>query len=214
MKNNIKCTDVATTIATWVIAFLVLFLLLHEAGLSIQNFSADVWVAICAAFIALCALAVSIYQIRLSEQHNRLSVKPQLTIHCPSSDNGRIGLKLINSGLGPAILKKAVIMCDSITAECNKEGFPSKILKERYVYEGDKSTYLPGDFEYSLILPETTIAQGDSIWLIYHDTPSSLQREYWVNFLQQKNGMHLIVTFESMYGDETFRFDGVISLSS
>lgn len=211
MKNNIKLTDVTTTIATWAIVFLVLFMLLHKAGFPIPNFSPDVWVAISAAFIALCALVVSIYQIRLSEQHNRLSVKPQLTFHCSSSGNGRIGLKIMNSGLGPAILKKTVMIRDSIKVECNKEDYPNQILKRCSCDEGDKRTDLPGDFEFTIIFPETILAQGESIWFIYHDTPSSLQRKYWVKLLKENNGIFLEVAFESMYGDE-LEYKGGVSL--
>ena len=55
--------------------------------------------------IALSALFVSIWQGRLLQKHNKLSVKPYLTAELNQGDT-TLTANLLNEGFGPAIIKK------------------------------------------------------------------------------------------------------------
>lgn len=200
MKNKkVKWTDIATAIATWTIAVLVLLLLLQKLGLPLQNMSAEVWVAISAAFIALCALAVSIHQIRLSEQHHRLSVKPCITLIRHLSDTDKIGLELINNGFGPAVIKKIIV-------KRGKETLPYQSLEAIALllcsdYEKIKTQH-PEDIHYTFLGDSNILGAGNSLWLIYNDKPTDELRNNWKKAL---NAIELSAEYESIYGDETFQ---------
>jgi len=55
--------------------------------------------------IALSALFVSVWQVRISHQHNKLSVKPYLDFHLIQIDS-TLEVSFSNEGFGPAIIKK------------------------------------------------------------------------------------------------------------
>ena len=62
--------------------------------------------SISAIVIALCALAVSIWQGHLARVHNEMSVQPRLNIAASlNSTNGVAEINLTNAGLGPAIIR-------------------------------------------------------------------------------------------------------------
>src|ERR1700730_18400738 len=58
--------------------------------------------AICSVVIAVASLAVSAYVARATRKHNRLSVRPLLGLTTACSAGATAGLRLTNSGLGPA----------------------------------------------------------------------------------------------------------------
>ncbi|MFB2637385.1 hypothetical protein ACE02P_05000 [Shewanella bicestrii] len=199
MKIKVKWTDIATAIATWTIAVLVLLLLLQKLGLSLQTMSAEVWVAISAAFIALCALAVSIHQIRLSEQHDRLSVKPCITLIRHLSGTDKIGLELINNGFGPAVIK-------SITVKRGVKTLPYQSLEAVSLllcldYEKIKTQH-PEDIHYTFLGDSNILGTGHSLWLIYNEQPTDELRNKWKKAL---NAIELSAEYESIYRDETFQ---------
>ncbi|WP_421107324.1 hypothetical protein [Streptomyces sp. NEAU-S77] len=69
-------------------------------------------VAVCATVIALVSLAVSVHESRAARRHNRLSVRPLLQFQQTWQPGKRSGLKLTNSGLGPAVIVKTVLSVD------------------------------------------------------------------------------------------------------
>ncbi|WP_369776365.1 hypothetical protein [Streptomyces sp. R33] len=93
---------------------------------------AETVTAICAVVIAVASLVVSIYQTRAMRQHNRHSVRPVLQLHRGWPVGGRAGIRLINSGLGPAVVVDSVLTVDGepIGAWCEssvdrvREGLP------------------------------------------------------------------------------------------
>ncbi len=58
-------------------------------------------IAICAAFIALAALFLSVYEGCATRKHNRLMVAPRLTIYFHFNESSA-GWRLSSNGLGPA----------------------------------------------------------------------------------------------------------------
>jgi hypothetical protein len=73
--------------------------------------SSDV-VAVSGVVIAVTALAVSTYQSWLSRDHNRRSVRPVLELRVRFRPGGTAGLRLTNSGLGPAVLTATTVWLD------------------------------------------------------------------------------------------------------
>jgi hypothetical protein len=58
-------------------------------------------------FIALVSLGLSMYAIYSTHAHNRLSVRPKLTLmDYNSSEDPIIGIELFNKGTGPALIQK------------------------------------------------------------------------------------------------------------
>ena len=73
---------------------------------------ASVVVAICATVIAVVSLAVSVYEARAMQRHNRISVRPFLELRVGLSQGRSAGLQLINAGLGPAAITRTVLTLD------------------------------------------------------------------------------------------------------
>ncbi|MCG9714191.1 hypothetical protein L1D29_15325 [Shewanella insulae] len=199
MNNYPKWTDVAKAIGVWLIGCLLLLKILATEGVVISNLGSDVWVSISAAFIALCALGVSIQQIRLSERHNRLSVQPKLRVEYSRLEGGRIGLALTNNGLGPAIINRLLIKRQGNVYECNTGNFIQFLPKQYTKDESGNfvSTGVEAGFNYNCIGGGASLAAGESIWILYHDSPDALQISYWSHALM---GVSIDAEYESMYG--------------
>jgi hypothetical protein len=74
--------------------------------------NASIVVAICAVVIAVLSLAVSVYEARATRRHNRISVRPSLELRVGLSQGRLAGLQLINAGLGPAVVTRAILTLD------------------------------------------------------------------------------------------------------
>jgi hypothetical protein len=74
--------------------------------------NASIVVAICATVIAVLSLAVSIYEARAARRHNRISVRPFLALGVSLPVGGTAGLRLSNSGLGPAAITRTILAAD------------------------------------------------------------------------------------------------------
>jgi hypothetical protein len=69
-------------------------------------------IAISAAIIALASLYVAIQNTRLARKHNRLSVRPFLSIYRKEFRNQPIEYIVENRGIGPAIVKYFCVLVD------------------------------------------------------------------------------------------------------
>jgi len=83
--------------------------------------------------IALCALVFTAYQAYTTRRHNKLSVKPHLTTFVTgdrSADKFSFSAKLMNNGLGPAIIKSYQIYVDGKLSEIKSSKQAEDALKE------------------------------------------------------------------------------------
>jgi hypothetical protein len=73
-------------------------------------------ISLSALFISFLALGLAWWQLELGRKHNKLSLKPLLTI-TPYSEgkDGKNGVFISNQGLGPAILKDFTVTIDGKT---------------------------------------------------------------------------------------------------
>lgn len=59
--------------------------------------------------VAVCAVVVSVWQVRISQEHNRLSVMPYLNFFSGWQSDSTWTLTLMNEGIGPAIVKSTTL---------------------------------------------------------------------------------------------------------
>jgi hypothetical protein len=69
-------------------------------------------VAICATLIAVVSLAVSVYEGLETRRHYRLSVRPLLKLDVSLHPGQTSGLRLMNVGLGPAVITETHLTVD------------------------------------------------------------------------------------------------------
>ncbi|HFD31441.1 MAG TPA: hypothetical protein ENJ28_01830 [Gammaproteobacteria bacterium] len=83
--------------------------------------------------IAVCALALTIWQGKQIQKHNRLSVKPHLATWSHSDeDEGVYLVELINNGLGPAVITKFTLSLDGRPIEGQGTEPIEKLLKDLF----------------------------------------------------------------------------------
>jgi hypothetical protein len=69
-------------------------------------------IAACAVVVAVASLAVSMYEVRAARTHNRRSVQPLLGLRTRFPAGATAGLRLSNSGLGPAKITASKLVLD------------------------------------------------------------------------------------------------------
>jgi len=124
--------------------------------------------------VALLALFVSIWQIRVTHEHNQLTVQPYLDYHIEQTDS-TLAVEFSNEGFGPAIIK-------SITYESGGKTYTSL---ETYLNESGEVKNRIGSYQYS---ENTIVARG--------------QRKLLLRLRNRKTrGVHVTITYESVYED-------------
>lgn len=66
-----------------------------------------------ATVIALSALFVSLYEAYRGRRHDRLSVRPWLCVYKKKDKDKETGLRLVNNGIGPAIINSFNVYLDN-----------------------------------------------------------------------------------------------------
>ena len=154
-------------------------------------------IALASAFVATCALGVTLWQGRQNYKHNKLSVHPSLgtfeyhdTI---SSKAGNLTFELMNCGIGPAIIKNFVLLYDGKEVSRNSR-------KTYYEFLQD----LLADYdslEISMYGPGAVMQVGEKMRLLSFDYNLKKQD---IDFADKLN---LIVDYQSIYEDEIFTYD-------
>lgn len=88
------------------------------------------YIAICAGIVALASFFVAVNQANLARRHNRLSVRPLLTIYRREFNNQPIEYILENRGLGPAIVNELSVWVDNKQIE-SPDGNPMYTALDR-----------------------------------------------------------------------------------
>ncbi|WP_336333896.1 hypothetical protein [Pseudomonas putida] len=109
------------------------------------------WVAIIVSFLALGA---TIWQSRVSREHNRLSVRPHLGAHNSWTDDRIFKFEVRNDGLGPAIITAARIYRNGELVE----GKGSSLVVK--AFEGVPGCKLQG---HEFFYPEYVVPAGQVI---------------------------------------------------
>ncbi len=160
-------------------------------------------IAIASVFIAGCALWVSMradkrneMQARLSneriEKHNKLSVLPLLVCHKYLGEKITT-LRLVNSGVGPAIITKIELLFDGKVVSCNNEESYTAFLEEEI-----KHSAKPG-IGYIYAGEIMSVGYKHLMWELRHG-----KKEKDINFIRK---LSLRVEYESIYHDKMYVFD-------
>jgi hypothetical protein len=122
---------------------------------------AELITAIATAVIALVAVVISIIEARAARQHNRLSVRPHVSVrHHLGGSTGRLGITASNDGLGPALVNACVVEVDGTPmqeGEGNDNGW-NAALKALDLYQHK--------FAIEVVAPNGTIPAGGTRWLL------------------------------------------------
>jgi len=151
-------------------------------------------------FVAVCALIVSICAGVVAREHNRLSVKPHLTSWTDDhiNEKGLFRYKLMNNGLGPALVEKIVLRIDGNEVVGEGPELIEKALEillpdKRYSYKSNHSFFRKG---YS-ILPKENIVVAEVQFDPFYPKPKDFGNE-----LEKR--AKLEITYKSFYGERFF----------
>ncbi|MFF3907845.1 hypothetical protein ACFYZJ_18035 [Streptomyces sp. NPDC001848] len=153
--------------------------------------NADTITAICAVVIAVASLVVSVYQTHAMRQHNRHSVRPILQLHRGWPTGGRAGIRLINSGLGPAVIVESTLTVDGEVI-----GAWDRLSADRV---RDRLSVRPS---------AVTFSQGEVIAIDYEQYLLSVASYDPQNHAEVKDLINrrltLEIRYESLYGGEDY----------
>ncbi len=105
----------------------------------VTGWNSSIVVAITSAFIAVCALGVTVWQGLQNLKHNKLSVLPLISLTNEISVINDVNIKgdlnykivLTNQGVGPAIIKKFELLFDGETVLFNDADTYEKFLDSK-----------------------------------------------------------------------------------
>jgi len=152
---------------------------------------ANTVIAVCGVVIAVASLGLSAYVARATRQHNRLSVRPLLGLTTAFPVGATAGLRLTNSGLGPArIISSQLTFGDEQLGEFSRHNVDE--LRRRLAVRPHATTlggqpFLDTDYRQFLLSVDP------------YD-PSE-HREFRQLI---ETGLRLEIRYESVYGGEGF----------
>ncbi len=121
-------------------------------------------------FIAVLALFVSIWQVRVGHRHNQLSVKPYLDFHIDQSDS-TLHVSFSNEGFGPAILKELTFEYEGVTYPRLETYLKAtgEIDNVRMMYNYSRNTVVASGSEKLLVKLKGSGVRGVKVRMKYED---------------------------------------------
>lgn len=121
-------------------------------------------------FIAVLALFVSIWQVRVGHRHNQLSVKPYLDFHIDQSDSSLL-VSFSNEGFGPAILKELTFEYEGVTYPRLDTYLKStgEIDNVQQMYNYSRNTVVASGSEKLLVQLRGSDVRGVKVRMEYED---------------------------------------------
>jgi len=148
--------------------------------------------SISATVIAVTAVAISVYEARATRQHNRHSVRPVLQLSLYYGNGKRSGLRIANSGLGPALVTKTMVTIDGVAVGPWTKPIVDEI-RNPLPFGTSATTFTAGTF----------LKNEYSEFLLSVERFSWNQHEELVSLIDQR--LELEVSYESLYGGEQFK---------
>jgi hypothetical protein len=148
-----------------------------------------------ASIIAVCALGLAVYQAFATRRHNRLSVRPRLTMRSSriSGPEARFTYTIVNNGLGPAIIDSCTVTFKgspvNLYAASEVEAALTGVLGHR-----------PHHFVVGHFAPRATIGK-DSEQLLFDLRFPALTPEDVEGIEGRLNSAHVLIRYRSMYGE-------------
>jgi hypothetical protein len=148
---------------------------------------ANTVIAICSVVIAVASLGVSAYVAWATRKHNQLSVQPQLGFGTMFRAGSTAGLRLANSGLGPArIISSKLWFGDEKFGEFNQhnvDAFRDRLKREGLPDRPHATTlggkpFLPADYREFLLSVERYDRSKDRWFRDLIETKLRLEIQY------------------------------------
>ena len=152
----------------------------------------NIVIAVLSVFIAGCVLGVTIWQGLQNRKHNRISVLPLLMCE-EDLDKENTILRLVNSGVGPAIITKIELLFDDKVVSCNNNASYRAFLNEEMKQ--------PPEPVFGYIYAGEIMSVGYK-HLMWHLRHGKTKKD--INFARK---LSLRVEYESVYHDKTYVFD-------
>ncbi|MCP4597836.1 MAG: hypothetical protein GY843_15290 [Neptuniibacter sp.] len=174
-----------------------------------------------ASIIAVCAMGITFWQGWLSKKHNKLSVKPHLTINSYYNDRAefQIVINLDSNGIGPAEIESHEILLDNKKLDISDvhstikqlEGvflptfrFFNKEGKEVFIKDRPQNDYLLSH-SFHALEPKEVIGVDKSIPMIrlgFHDEKLSKVDLDTIEAAKiAKSRLKIKIRYKSSYGD-------------
>lgn len=158
-------------------------------------FTPEVWIMGASAVVAVCALAVTVWEGFQARKHNKLSVRPLLT-SAENSDITRRGMffswELINAGLGPAIIKDFIVLFNGKEVSRNNREELIAFLKKKTKKYGDLKVF-------TFRVDSSMVANEKCEILSFTYNP-----DQDISFIEK---LDLRINYQSIYKDKTFTYD-------
>lgn len=166
----------------------------------------DRYLSVTALLVAIVALFVSWWQLTVTKEHNRLSVRPKIVV-TPylEGDGGRNGVYVSNPGLGPAIIKSMKVTIGQSTFEGVGANLWPQILKTLDINSLCFAKGWPNN--------DAVVKSGEELLLLGTTKADVKLCSLEALKLLNKREMTITVTYESMYG-ERFQFEGPTQLNN
>ena len=121
-------------------------------------------------FIAVLALFVSIWQVRVGHRHNQLSVKPYLDFHIDQSDSSLL-VSFSNEGFGPAIIKELTFEYEGVTYPRLETYLKAtgELDNVRHMYNYSPNTIVASGSEKLLVKLKGSDVRGVKVRMKYED---------------------------------------------
>jgi hypothetical protein len=152
---------------------------------------ANTVIAICGVIIAVASLGLSACVARTTRNHNRLSVRPLLGLTASFPVGATAGLRLTNSGLGPArIISSQLIYDGKQFGEFNKlnvDEFRDRLAVRPHAATLGGQPFLDTDYQQ---------------FLLFVDLYDSSEHHVFRQLIETK--LRLEIQYESIYGGEGF----------
>ena len=174
---------------------------------------ANIIIAIASVFIATCALLFTAWQGWETRKHNKISVRPILTgetfdaeRYSVEKDIRRVSLEIINSGIGPAIIKSFVLIFDDEEIARNDVNAYCDFMKQKL--RGMKGIKGVDDIDklgLGFLMCGSVMKEGDKqmIWDIKYINKDDPQNDNIATLYK----ITLIVEYQSVYDGDVFTFD-------
>ncbi|MGY5015138.1 hypothetical protein ACWCY6_45060 [Streptomyces sp. 900105755] len=150
-------------------------------------------IAVAATVIALGSFWVSYSQARAAQLHNRQSVRPILQLrHVKAYEDHAAGVRIINAGLGPGIVTRAMVWLDGeLVGQWNLETYRAVVAS------------LPVRPKMHSLHEGSVILAGQSIYLLRLEEFNDARHEWFWDLITQR--FMIEVHYESVYGGEDFK---------
>ncbi len=149
--------------------------------------------------IAICALVTTFLHAYISRRHNRLSVKPHLEIARRFSfKEQEFYIKILNNGIGPALLTKTKLLVDDVEVNVKKSEALRNVISELFhLYKYNQ--------HYTIISDSYMMKPNDEMILMKVELLDSLNTFPVTStdeMEQLDSRIRVAISYESMYGEK------------